>query len=149
LAVVVLAIPVAALIGWSVSKLRSRHAQLAVAVVAVGVAAVGGLIQGGVSHLLGTVVVTALVLVSTASGVGAVLAWAMQLTMSQIAAMGALFVRALPVVLLTVVMFFNTYVWLMAAVISRTRLWIAVLILFAITAAFVVSSTIGRVRPMV
>ncbi|HYO01712.1 MAG TPA: hypothetical protein VET27_07415 [Mycobacterium sp.] len=44
----------------------------------------------------------------TGSGAGAVLAWAMRLTMTQLAAMGALFVRALPVLLLTVVVFFNT-----------------------------------------
>jgi len=98
---------------------------------------------------VGTAIVVLAVLALTAVGAGAVLAWAMRLTVTQIAAMGALFVRALPVVLLTVVLFFNTYVWLMAAVISRSRLWIAVLILFIVTVAFIVSATIARVRPMV
>src|SRR5262249_43571083 len=51
-------------------------------------------------------------------------------------------------VLLTVVLFFNTYVWLMAAVISRSRLWLAVLILLVVTVAFLVSATIARIRPM-
>jgi hypothetical protein len=148
LAVIALMVPLAAFIGWRVSRLNSRRAQFVVAIAAVAIAAVAGVIQGGLSHLVGTVVVVVLVLASTAAGGGAVLAWATRLTMTQIAAMGALFVRALPVVLLTVVLFFNTYVWLMAAVISRWRLWIAVLILLAVTIAFLVSATIAQVRPM-
>jgi hypothetical protein len=62
--------------------------------------------------------------------------------------MGALFVRALPVVLLAVVVFFNTYAWLMAATISRSRLWLIMLFLVAVTVVFLVSATIARVRPM-
>ena len=99
------------------------------------VAAVAGVIQGGQSHLLGTVIVVLVVLVLTATGGGAVLAWATRLTMTQVAAMGVLFVRALPVVLLTVVVFFNTYAWLMASAISRSRLWLIVMFLLALTIA--------------
>jgi hypothetical protein len=149
LAVIALAVPLAAVIGWRVSRLHSRRAQFVVAIAAVAVA---GVIQGGPSHLLGTVIVVLVVLALTAAGGGSVLAWATRLTMTQIGAMGALFVRALPVVLLTVVVvvvvFFNTYAWLMAAAISRSRLWMIVLFLLAVTAAFIVSATIARVRPM-
>lgn len=148
LTVLVLALPLAALVGWAVARLRSRRLQVVAFVVAVVVAVIAGPIQGGPSHLLGTVVVAAVVLVLTASGVGAVLAWAFRLTVAQLAAMGALFVRSLPVLLLTVVVFFNTYVWLMAATISRTRLWLAVLLLLAVTIAFLVTTSIARVRPM-
>ena len=148
LAVIALAVPLAAFVGWRVSRLHSHRAQFVTAIAAVAVAAVAGLIQGGPSHLLGTVVVVLLVLALTAAGGGSVLAWATRLTMTQIGAMGALFVRALPVVLLTVVVFFNTYAWLMAAAISRSRLWMIVLFLLAVTAAFIVSATIARVRPM-
>ena len=59
-----------------------------------------------------------------------------------------MFVRALPVVLLTFLVFFNTYVWLMAAIVSRARLWLALGFLFLIAAAFLVSSTLERVRPI-
>ncbi len=51
-------------------------------------------------------------------------------------------------VLLTFLVFFNTYVWLMAAIVSRGRLWLAIGFLFAIAAAFLVSSTLERVRPI-
>ena len=147
LMVIVIALPLAALIGRAVSRV-SRRAQSVVAVAAVAVAAVASVIQGGVSHLVGVAVAIAIVAGLTASGAGAVLGWAVRLTMTQAAAMGALFVRSLPVVLLTVVVFFNTYVWLMAATISRARLWVALLFLLAVTAAFLVSSSASRVKPM-
>ena len=65
------------------------------------------------------------------------------MTLSHLATVGALAVRALPVVLLTALVFFNTYVWLMAATISGQRLWLAMHFLVAIAAAFVVSGTAG------
>jgi hypothetical protein len=147
LAVIALAVPVAALAGWRVSRLGSRRAQSVVSIAAVFVAAGAGVFQGGISHLLGSVVVVAVVAAFTASGAGAVLGWAVRLTMTQVTAMGALFVRALPVVLLTVVVFLNTYAWLLATTITGTRLWIALLFLFFVASAFIVSASIARVRP--
>ncbi len=44
-------------------------------------------------------------------------------------------------------MFFDTYAWLLASTISRTRLWIALLFLLAVTTAFIVSVSRSRVRP--
>jgi len=44
--------------------------------------------------------------------------------------------------------FFNTYVWLMAATISGNRLGLAMAFLVSIAAAFVTSATRERVRPM-
>jgi hypothetical protein len=134
-------------VGRAVSRVQSRRAQSVIAVVAVFVATVAGVIQGGVSHLVVTVIVVAAVALFTASGVGAVLGWAVRLTMTQVAAMGALFVQALPVMLLTVVVFFNTYVWLLASTISRARLWLALLFL-VVTAAFIISVSRSRAEPM-
>jgi hypothetical protein len=148
LAVIVLALPLALTVGWVVSRLCNRRTQSVSSIAAVVIAAVASMIQGGPSHLLGVVVVVAVVAAMTVTGAGAVLGWAVTVTMTQVAAMGALFVRSLPVVLLTVVVFFNTYVWVMASTISRTRLWIAVLFLVAVTIAFIVSTSASRVRPM-
>jgi hypothetical protein len=69
-------------------------------------------------------------------------------TLANLASVGNLFIRALPVVLLTVLVFFNSYVWLMAALVSRARLWLALCFLFAVAAVFLVSSTMERVRPI-
>ena len=90
----------------------------------------------------------AVLLILTGCGVGSVLGWAVRMTLSHLATVGALAVRALPVVLLTALVFFNTYVWLMAATINGTRLVLAMAFLVGIAAAFVISATVERVRPM-
>lgn len=100
LAIVALAVPLMALAGWVVSRLRRRTRA------------------------------------------------AVRMMLSHFAMVGALAVRALPVVLLTALVFFNTYVWLMAATISGNRLGLAIAFLVSIAAAFVVSATLERVRPM-
>src|SRR6516225_9837037 len=71
-----------------------------------------------------------------------------QTCVTQLAAVGQLMLRALPVVLLTVLVFFNSPVWLMAASVGRRRLWLAMLFLGTIAAAFLITSTFERIRPM-
>jgi len=117
------------------------------------VIAVAGAILGGPSprvvfDLVFLGVLIAVVLTVTASGAGSILAWAVRMTLQHLAMAGSLFVRALPVLLLTVVVFFNGYVWLMAATISRPRLWLAMLFLGLIAVAFITSATVERVRPI-
>jgi hypothetical protein len=148
LTVISLALPLAVLLGWMVSRVR-RGMQSVIATVAVVLSVVASLIQGGISHLWGTFGVVAVILALTASGAGAVLGWATRLTVTQLGAMGALFVRALPVVLLTVVVFFNPYAWMMAATLSQGRLGLALAFLISVTAAFIVSTTVSRVSPMI
>jgi hypothetical protein len=71
-----------------------------------------------------------------------------QMTTSNLAAVGSMLTRALPLLLLTILVFFNSPVWLMAATISRPRLWLALVFLTAIAAVFVVSVTRDQVKPM-
>ncbi len=85
----------------------------------------------------------------TASGAGSILGLAAQMTMSHLAEAGSLLLRALPVLLLTFLVFFNSPVWLMASTVSRSRLWLAIAFLSAIAVAFVVSVTVDRVQPMI
>ena len=59
----------------------------------------------------------------------------------------ALLVRALPVVLFSVLVFFNTAVWTMAATLSPTRFAFALDIFLVIAAAFVVQGTIEHAKP--
>ncbi len=51
-------------------------------------------------------------------------------------------------VLLTALVFFNTYVWIMAATISGMQLLVAMVFLVSVAAVFVISGTVERVRPM-
>ncbi|WP_431232225.1 hypothetical protein ACQ856_22500 [Mycolicibacterium psychrotolerans] len=152
LALIVLVLPVAALVGWLVSRIEGPLWRVVAANVSVGVAILG-CVFGGPSprimvNLLLAGISIAVIVVATASGVGSIAGWAARDTMSNLALASGMFVRALPVVLLTFLVFFNTYVWLMAAIVSRERLWLAIGFLFAIAAAFLVSSTLERVRPI-
>ena len=104
--------------------------------------------MAGLSQVAQEVVVVAVIVILTGCGVGSVVGWAVRMMLSHFAMVGALAVRALPVVLLTALVFFNTYVWLMAATISGDRLGLAMAFLVSIAAAFVISATLERVRPM-
>lgn len=147
LAVLGLTVPLALIIGWAVSRLR-RRARSVVSLIATAVVAAASVVRGGASHLVFSGIAVAIVAIVTAVGAGAVLGWAVRLTMAQAAAMGALFVSALPVVLLTVVVFFNTYVWVLASTISQARLALALLFLLAVTIAFIMSSSNSRAGPL-
>lgn len=153
LALLVLVLPIAATVGWLVSRMDAPRGRVLAAVVSIVVAVLGA-VFGGPSSYLGTnlllvgigVVVT---LMLTATGVGSILGWAARTTTAHLVEAGSLLLRALPVLLLTFLVFFNSPVWLMAATVSRVRLWVALLFLAAIAAAFVISVTVDRVRTMV
>lgn len=130
LALLAVALPLASLVGWLVSQISSGRGQAAVATMAVAFAAASDVIESGPIQLLRTAVVVGLVLLQTGCGVGSVLGWAVRMTLEHLATVGTLAVRALPIVLLTALVFFNTYVVL------------------AIAGAFVVSKTVERVRPL-
>ena len=152
LALVVLVLPVAVLVGWLVSRIgpwlrRRMAAALSVAVIVLG-AIFGGPTSGMMANLLWFGLIVGVIVALTATGLGSILGWAARDTASNLALISGMFVRALPVVLLTFLVFFNTYVWLMAAIVSRARLWLAIGFLFLIAAAFLVSSTLERVRPI-
>jgi hypothetical protein len=152
LALLVFVLPIAATVGWSVSRIPTLRGRTIAATVAVTIAIAGGILGGPGPRVFVDMVfegiVFAAILALTACGAGSILGWAMQMTMSNLAAAGSLVIRALPVLLLTILVFFNSPVWLMAATISRPRLWLALLFLIAIAAAFVVAVTVDRIRPI-
>ncbi|WP_297847656.1 hypothetical protein [Mycobacterium sp.] len=145
LVLLALALPSMGVVGWLVSRSRRRKARTAIAAVAVLFVASVGV---AVADLAQEAIVVAAVLILTGLGIGSVVGWAVRMMLSHLATVGALAVRALPVVLLTALVFFNTYVWLMAATISGNRLALAMAFLVSIAAAFVTSATRERVRPM-
>jgi hypothetical protein len=148
LAVLVLTVPVVVITGWLVSRLRSRRARFLASTAGAVVAIVSDVFAGDATDVACTAVGLALVLLLTATGLGSVLGWALKLAVTQLAAVGQLMLRALPVVLLTVLVFFNSPVWLMAASVGRGRLWLALVFLGTLAAAFLTTSTFERIRPI-
>lgn len=148
LVIVGLSLPLMAIVGWLVSRLRRAAIRSALATLSVLIVGCVGTATGGAAQLPQEAAVIAVVLILTGCGVGSVVGWAVRMMLSHFATVGALAVRALPVVLLTALVFFNSYVWLMAATISGNRLGLAMAFLISIAATFVTSATRERVRPM-
>ncbi len=148
LTIVALAIPVMTIVGWLVSRNRSTRTRAVVAATAVAIVACVRVVVSGVAQLPKDAIVVALVLILTASGVGSIAGWAVRMMLSHLASAGALAVRALPVFLLTAIVFFNGYVWIMATTITGDRLGLAMAFLVLIAALFVVSTTRERLEPM-
>jgi hypothetical protein len=152
LALLTLVLPVATFVGWLVSRISTVRGRTVAATAAVAIAIAGGVLGGPsprvLVDLLFEAIVIATILALTACGAGSILGWAVQMTTSNLAAAGSLVTRALPLLLLTFLVFFNSPVWLMAATVSRPRLWLALLFLTMIAAAFVVSVTADRVKPI-
>lgn len=147
LVVIGLSLPLMAVVGWLVSRSRNGRARATIATASVVVVVSVGVATGDAAQLPQQAAVIAVVLILTGFGVGSVVGWAVRMMLSHFTMVGALAVRALPVVLLTALVFFNTYVWLMAATISGNRLGLAMAFLVSIAAAFVISATVERVRP--
>jgi hypothetical protein len=143
-------IPVASVAGWLVSGMESRQRRVAVDGLALAAIALGAAFGGPARHatvnavIFGAAVVA--ILLCTATGIGSVLGWAATMMLSNLALAAGMFVRALPVVLLTFLVFFNTYVWLMTSLISRGRLWLGIGFLLLVSGSFLVSGTLAEVR---
>jgi hypothetical protein len=153
LGLLVLVLPAATLVGWLVSRISTVRGRTVAAIVAVLAGIAGGIIGGPSPQVLADMifeaVVIATILAMTASGLGSILAWTARTTSSHLAAAGSLMIRALPILLLTFLVFFNSPVWLMASTISRSRMWLALIFLSSIAATFVVAVTIDRFRPVI
>lgn len=152
LGVVVVVLPTAAFVGWLVSRSDDVRLRAVVSTASVGVGILGAL-YGGPSprvwaDLVAEAVIVALILLGTASGGGAILGWAVRMMLGNLASVGNLLLRALPVMLLTVLVFFNGPVWTMAATVHRPRLWFALVFLMTIAVSFLLSTMMAGVRPI-
>lgn len=152
LGLLVLLVPMAALTGWLVSRIDAPRRRSAVSTLCLAVIAVGAVFGGPSNRVLVNLILfgsaVAVVVLLTATGVGAILGWVAELAVSNLTATAGMFIRALPVVLLTFLVFFNTYVWLMTSLISRGRLWLGMGFLFLVAGSFLVSTTLDKVKPL-
>lgn len=152
LVVLALIVPAAFIAGWLVLRIVDPRRRRAASTIAVGAMAATALFGGSVADWRDTIVTVGglvlTVLVLNGLGVGSVLGWATSLTVTHLASVGGLAARALPVVLLTVLVFFNTYVWSMATKLSRDRMWLIVGFMTLLAVAFLVTGIVDRVRPM-
>ncbi len=131
---------------------------MAVAIVAVPVADLlignGGLtLLRAVGPIAANLAAVLVLLAANYAGAGAILRWALGFGWRQLSALAMLSARLLPLLLITVVIFFTGELWLWAAVVDRRRLWQTVGLLSAAALVFMVValrdevSRLSRTRP--
>ena len=103
LAMLVLVLPTACVAGWFVAKVDSNIRRVLFANIALALIALAGVFGGPTARtpmnlaIWGSVIGAVLLL--TATGIGSILGWAAELTLTNLAYAAGMFVRALPVVL--------------------------------------------------
>ena len=94
------------------------------------------------------VAITVLAIWLTYVGFGAIVGWAFRFAWVQLGALGTLMSRALPLLMLTVVVFFTGELWQLAARMSRQRLWQVIGFLALVALLFVVTTIRDEVRAL-
>ncbi|CAN5505932.1 hypothetical protein BH11ACT7_BH11ACT7_25400 [soil metagenome] len=93
-------------------------------------------------------VVTLLTIWLTYLGFGSIALWAFRFAWVQLGALGTLMSRALPLLMLTVVVYFTGELWQLSARMSRERLWQAVGFLAFVAILFMVATIRDEVREL-
>jgi len=107
----------------------------------------------GVSGLMaaeigGLAVIAIIAVWLTYLGIGSIALWAFRFAWRQFGALGTLMSRALPLLMLTVVVYFTGELWQLSARMTRQRLWQTVGFLALIAIAFMVATIRDEVRAL-
>nr|WP_090338742.1 hypothetical protein [Mycolicibacterium malmesburyense]CRL66720.1 integral membrane protein [Mycolicibacterium malmesburyense] len=101
-----------------------------------------------VAGAAGFAVVAVLAIWLTYLGIGAIGLWALRFAWVQLGALGTLMSRALPLLMLTVVVYFTGELWQLAARMPRQRLWQTIGFLALVALLFVVTTIRDEVRAL-
>jgi len=93
-------------------------------------------------------VIAALVVWLTYLGIGSIMLWAFRFAWQQFGALGTLMSRALPLLMLTVVVYFTGELWQLSARMTRQRLWQTVGFLALVAIAFMIATIRDEVRAL-
>jgi hypothetical protein len=94
------------------------------------------------------VAITLLAIWLTYLGFGSIAGWAFRFAWVQLGALGTLMSRALPLLMLTVVIYFTGELWQLAARMTRQRLWQVIGFLSLVALLFVVTTIRDEVRAL-
>lgn len=93
-------------------------------------------------------VVSLLAIWFTYLGFGSILLWAFRFAWVQLGALGTLMSRALPLLMLTVVVYFTGELWQLAARMTRQRLWQTIGFLAVVALVFMIATIRDEVRAL-
>ncbi|WP_111510318.1 hypothetical protein [Mycobacterium kyogaense] len=102
--------------------------------------AVSGLSAAALAEVPVFLTVTMVTIWLTYIGLGSIALWAFRFAWEQVGALGTLLSRALPLLMLTVVVYFTGELWQLSARVTRERLWQTIGFLAAVGLAFMVAT---------
>ncbi|MHC9294849.1 hypothetical protein ACRCUN_20480 [Mycobacterium sp. LTG2003] len=108
----------------------------------------GGFSGFAAAEASGFAVVALLAVWLTYLGFGSIALWAFRFAWVQLGALGTLMSRALPLMMLTVVVYFTGELWQLSARMTRQRLWETIAFLAAIAILFMVATIRDEVRAL-
>ncbi|MDG4666555.1 hypothetical protein [Mycobacterium sp. 236(2023)] len=94
------------------------------------------------------VVISAVAIWLTYLGFGSIALWAFRFAWAQLGALGTLMSRALPLLMLTVVVYFTGELWQLSARMTRERLWQTIGFLSAVALLFMIATIRDEVRAL-
>jgi hypothetical protein len=100
------------------------------------------------AEALGFAVVALLAIWLTYVGFGSIVLWAFRFAWVQFGALGTLMSRALPLLMLTVLVYFTAELWQLSARMTRQRLWQTIGFLAIVALAFMVTTIRDEVRAL-
>jgi len=100
------------------------------------------------AEALGLAIVAMLAIWLTYLGFGSIALWAFRFASVQLGALGTLMSRALPLMMITVVVYFTGELWQLAARLSRQRLWQTIGFLAVVAIIFVIATIRDEVRAL-
>ena len=100
------------------------------------------------AEIIGFAVVAVAAIWLTYLGIGSIVLWAFRFAWLQLGALGTLMSRALPLLMLTVVVFFTGELWQLAARMSRERLWQTIGFLAIVAILFMVTTIRDEVKAL-
>ncbi|MCB9416752.1 MAG: hypothetical protein H6522_06100 [Mycolicibacterium sp.] len=100
------------------------------------------------AEVAGFLIVAVLAVWLTYLGIGSIVLWAFRFAWVQFGALGTLMSRALPLLMLTVVVYFTGELWQLAARMTRQRLWQTIGFLALVAIAFMVATIRDEVQAL-
>lgn len=154
LAVVVLFLIVPAVVAviWAVSRMTSTAGRRIVAAVSIVAGVFADFYQDdpldALSDFATDAAAIGAIILATGLGLGAIAGWALRTTARHFTSATRLLFRALPVVLLTILVFFNSPLWTISSNLDGLRVGLMVLFLGAVATSYLIAGLLDSVRPL-
>ncbi|OAN37945.1 hypothetical protein A4X20_20290 [Mycolicibacterium iranicum] len=150
--VLFLIVPAVIVAGWAVSRMASTPGRRIVAAVSIVVGTFSDFYEDDPLDALSDFAIDAAVIgaivLATGLGLGAIAGWALRTTLRHFKSAARLLFRALPVVLLTILVFFNSPLWTISSNLDGLRVGLMVLFLGGVATSYLIAGLLDSVGPL-